>query len=184
MMKNKRFAVAVGLVCLAVVSRLVPHYPNFTALGAMALFSGAALSKRLWAFALPLLAFWISDLFLNNIIYSQYMDGFTWFTPGFAFQAIAVMLIVFLGRWVSRKQAPGRIVLGSVLAAVVFFLISNFGVWLSGTMYPHNFSGLLEAYIAGLPFALKGTLGSTLFYSAVLFGVYYYVTRPVSRVAV
>jgi len=176
-MKNKNILLALGLILLAVVTRLVPHYPNFTAVGAMALFAGATLKNKPLAFALPLVAFWLSDLVINNVIYAQYTEGFAWFTHGFVYQALAIVLITLLGGFLSNKGTKSRVVLGGLLATVLFFLVSNFGVWQSGTMYPHHLGGLMAAYTAGIPFALQGTLLSTVFYSAILFGVYDYLTK-------
>ena len=59
----------------------------------------------------------------------------------------------------------------SLSASVVFFLVSNFGVWASGTMYPNTFSGLMICYAAGLPF-LKNTLIGDMAYSGALFGIF------------
>ncbi len=177
-MKNRNLLIAGNLVLLAVVTRLIPHYPNFTAVGAMALFSGAILKDKRWAFALPLLAYWLSDLVLNNVIYSSYMDGFAWFTPGVMYQMVPILLIVAYGAYGMKRIGVGQVALGGIVATVIFFLVSNYGVWASGTMYPASFSGLMASYLAGLEYALKGTLLSNLFYSAVLFGVYAWIARP------
>src|SRR5690554_7475691 len=73
-----RFGVLMLIVVLAAFSRLIPHPPNFTPIGAMALFGAAWFTNRFQALLLPLLALWLSDLALNNLIYAGYYEGFTW----------------------------------------------------------------------------------------------------------
>jgi len=178
-MKGHNVYLAVSLVFIAVLSRLIPHYPNFTALGAAALFSGAFLrSHPVLAFGAPLLSYWLSDLILNNLIYSAYYEGFVLFSTASIYQYLAIVAIVALGRGLGQPKST-RILGASIGAAVVFYLISNFGVWLSSGMYPHTFRGLLLCYEAGLPFLLKGTLPSTILYSYALFTIYAYLQKRV-----
>ncbi len=178
-MKGHNVYLAISLIFIAVLSRLVPHYPNFTALGAAALFSGALLrGNPLLAFGVPIASYWLSDLILNNLIYRAYYDGFVLFNTSSIFQYLAVVAIVAIGRTMGQPKST-RILGASLTAAVVFFLISNFGVWLSSGMYPHTLSGLLLCYEAGLPFLLKGTLPSTILYSYALFTVYAYLHKRV-----
>ncbi len=178
-MKGHNVYLAISLIFIAVLSRLIPHYPNFTALGAAALFSGALLrSNPLLAFGVPIASYWLSDLILNNLIYSAYYDGFVLFSPSAIYQYLAIAAMVALGRGLGQPKST-RLLGASIAAATVFYLISNFGVWLSSGMYPHTLSGLLLCYEAGLPFFLKGTLPSTILYSYALFTVYAYLRRRV-----
>ncbi|SVB25226.1 uncharacterized protein METZ01_LOCUS178080, partial [marine metagenome] len=71
-----RHLILAWLLILAAFSRLIPHPPNFTALGAMALFGGAYVSSRTLAIILPLGALWVSDLILNNLVYTEFYQGF------------------------------------------------------------------------------------------------------------
>lgn len=71
--------VVITLIGLAALSRLLPHPPNFTAVGAMALFGAAYLSPRWLGFAVPFAALWMSDLIINNVVYAAYFDQFVWF---------------------------------------------------------------------------------------------------------
>lgn len=174
---NNRNIVLVLLVVLAIVSRLIPHYSNFTALGAVAIFGGAMFKNSWKAFLIPIAALFLSDIVLNNIVYSAYRTspGFQWFTAGFAFIYIGAAVSVLIGKFNIKgfKILP---ILGSVaLSSISFFLITNFGSWLANPMYTKSFSGLVLAYEAGIPFALNG-LGSTAMYSAVLFGSAYVLT--------
>ncbi len=163
----------VAMVSIAIVSRLIPHYPNFTAVGAVALFGGAYLSRR-WAFVVPLLALFLSDLVLNNFIYSEFMSGFTLFTPDGWWLYGAFALVILLGMGLLKKVTPGRFLGAATGAAVIFFAVTNFGVWLSSPMYPKTGAGLIACYTAAIPF-FWNTLMGNLAFGSVLFGVYEYI---------
>lgn len=164
-----RFGVLTSLVLLAAFSRLIPHAPNFTAVGAMALFGGAYFSRKSLALLVPLLALWLSDVVLNNVLYRQYYPTFTLAVNPWTYGTFAVL--VGLGAVALKKVTVGSVVVTSLLASVIFFLVSNFSVWLGSSAYPQNATGLLLCYLAGEPF-FWNTLFGDLFYSGVLFGSY------------
>lgn len=166
-----RFGTLVLIVLLAAFSRLIPHPPNFTAVGAMALFGAAYFTKRYVAFIIPVVSLWLSDLVLNNIVYGAYFDHFVWFYPGFFWNYFGFMLIVLLGFALFKKVKIQSVLIGSVSASILFFIVSNFGVWMSGTMYPKDLTGLMACYTAALPF-LKNTLAGDLVYCSMLFGAF------------
>ncbi len=181
---NNKIKLRIGILAIiifaAATSRLLPHPYNFTPIGAMGLFGAAHFSRRWLAFALPFAALWISDLMLINVVYSQYYEGFQWFGHGWVYAAFG--LIVLLGFALLRRINARNVFAASVLASGIFFLVTNFGVWLSSPLYPQNLTGLLACYAAGLPFAsmelapplgflLNGVLGD-LFYCGVLFGAF------------
>lgn len=166
---NLRFGVLAFLILLAAFSRLIPHMPNFSPLAVIGLFGAAHFTKKWQAFLIPIAATWLSDLFINNVTYAQYYLKFTWFYEGFYWQYGSYLLIALVGIFIFRKINTQRVVVGALASALIFFLVSNFGVWASGTMYPLTLEGLLTCYTKGIPF-LKGTLFGDLFYSAVLFG--------------
>ncbi len=175
-MKRKidlRFSVLSLLIVLAALTRLLPHPPNFTAVGAMGLFGAAYFSRRHLAFILPFAALWISDLFLNNMVYAQmfpeYYQGFTLFGNGWTYAGF--FLIVIIGMLMLRKVRLTTVLGASLSASLVFFLITNFGSWIGNPVYPQNLGGLLTAYAMGIPFFWNTLLGD-LFYSALLFGVF------------
>lgn len=157
------------IIVLGALSRLVPHPFNFSPIAALALF-GSAHFKRIWqAVLIPLAAIWISDLALNTFVYSNV----TLFYTGFYWQYGAYLLIILLGFALYKRRINPYTVLGGALgSSLIFFLISNFGVWAGGSFYPLAWSGLLACYIAGLPF-YQGTLAGNLCYSVLLFGGYY-----------
>jgi len=166
-----RFGVIATMILLAALSRLIPHPHNFSPIGGMALFGAAYFTKRQWAFIVPLVSMWISDLVLNNIVYGAYFNHFVWFYSGFLFTYTAFALIVLLGIFSLKKVHLHNLALSALGASVIFFIVSNFGVWFSGIMYPKDLSGLAACYVAGIPF-FQNTLLGDLFYSALLFGAF------------
>lgn len=167
-----RFALLAILILLAAITRILPHPNNVTPIGGMALFGAAYFGRKYLAFLLPFLALWLSNLFLDNVVYSAYYEGFTWFSQPAVF--VAFFLIVGLGWLALKKISPIRLIGASLGASALFFLVSNFGVWLQGGMYPQSFSGLMLCYAAGLPF-LRNTVLGDLFFVSVLFGVFEWV---------
>jgi hypothetical protein len=149
----------VALLCAILVAaalRLVPHPPNFTPIGAMALFSGAYLGRRGFAFVAPLGAMLLSDIVLG-------------FYSGMWITYLAVALIVLVG-WVALSRVSVlRLGLAAVASSVLFFLVSNFGTWALSGMYPHTLAGLSGCYLAAIPF-FQNTIAGDLFYVALLFG--------------
>ncbi len=168
---NQKFGIISFMIILAAMSRLLPHPPNFTALGALCLFGAAYYSRNWLALAVPVLAFWLSDLVLNNVVYAEYYEGFTLFTGTFAWSALAIAVMVLFGRTIMQKVSAKSVLGGTLGVSLIFFVISNFGSWASGAIYPMNGAGLLACYTAAIPFFLNSLLGNLLF-SAVMFGSY------------
>ena len=174
MTKNKinlRFGIISAIILLAAISRLIPHPANFVPIGGMALFGAAYYSKRYWVFIIPIVSMWISDVILNNVVYGQYFDHFVWFYSGSLFTNAAFALIVLLGMFSLKKVKVPHLIVSALGASVIFFLVSNFGVWFSGMMYSKDFSGLMACYTAGIPF-FKNTIAGDLFYTTVMFGAF------------
>ncbi len=145
--------------------RLLPHPPNFTPIAAMALFGAAHLGRNPLALAAPLGALLLSDLVLG-------------FYAGMWVQYVCVALIVLLG-WVALKRVtPLRVGMAAIASSVLFFAVTNFGVWLLGSMYPHTLAGLAACYAAAIPF-FQNTVAGDLFYSGLLFGGFALLERLV-----
>lgn len=175
------FIVVISLIFVAAFSRLIPHWPNFTAVAAIALFGGALLGKRLFAFVVPLAALFITDLVLG--FHSTMLHVY-----------IAFAITVMLGIYISKKQSVANVALTAVSASIVFFLITNFGSWMTMPYYTKDLTGLLTAYAAGLAFFNDGSMGISpflnsllgdLFYTGLLFGVYAFARQrfPVLKTA-
>ena len=113
---NIRIGILSLIVLLAAFSRLIPHPPNFTPIGAMSLFAAAYFSPKYLAFIVPIAAMWLSDLLLNNVIYGQYFNHFVWFYKGFYWTYIG-----FIGFGMLKIVRPLNILIGSLSASVIFF---------------------------------------------------------------
>ena len=158
--------IALTLTVVAACLRLLPHPPNFTPVGATALFGGARL--RGWmAYVVPLLALLVTDP-----LRSFFEGGFPAYSWGTLVIYGSFLVSVLLGRLFLKDSAgPARIAAVAFAGSVQFFLLTNFFVWFKGTMYPHNAGGLAACYTAGLPF-FGYTVAGDLLYSAALFTVY------------
>lgn len=161
---NPRTILIFVAILFAAVMRLLPHWPNFTPVAAMALFGGAYINRKAMAFLVPLAAMFVSDLIIG--FHSTMLVVYA-----------GVIITVLIGFGLRSRVKAGNVVIASVISSVVFFLITNFGAWMSGLMpYTKDFSGLLTAYAAGIPFFNNGLMGDLL-YSTVFFGSFYLVTK-------
>jgi hypothetical protein len=161
-----RFIVLSLLVIAAALTRalpyLIPHIWNFTAVGALAIFAGAQFSNRSLAFIMPLAAMAISDIFIGNGFSLLVYCGFT--------------AMVACGFLVRNKVNVTNVILSSFISASVFYMITNFAFFYPATLYPHNISGILTSYAAGLPFFRNMVIGNMVF-SAVLFSSFYLLSK-------
>ena len=148
------------LVILAAFTRLVPHPPNITPVGALGLFAGAYIvMRRFWL--VPLLALLVSDIFIG------FYHPITMFSVYLAF-----FICAMIGRVVLLEhRSMLRIGVVTLSASLIFFVLSNFGDWLSGFNYPLTWEGLVTCYVMAIPF-FGNTLLGDLFYVALLFGIY------------
>ena len=141
-----RNIIIISLIFLAVITRLLPHPPNFTPITGIALFAVNRFSDKKLAFSLPLLCMILTDFFI----------GFHSIVP---FVYLSIIGISCVG-YFSKKVSNSTILKSSFL----FFVISNFGVWLVG--YPNSFAGFLACYTMALPFFVNTILGDFFFYYA------------------
>ena len=175
-MNKNRFFVIAGFIIIAALSRILPHPPNFAPIVGMSLFGAAYLGNRKWALALPLIAMFVSDLVINNTVYASYYSSFQWFNVDLIWVYLPILAIVGLGFILFKKVSTTRVIGGSLVASVLFFIASNFGVWISSGLYPITMEGLVTCYTAALPFFQNALLGD-LFYAGVLFGLFELVSK-------
>ena len=168
-----RNIIAFILIGIAIMGRLIPHYPNFTPVTAIALFAGTYISGKYLRFVIPIAGIYLSDLILNNFLFRQYFpgnEGIIWFSGYMIWTFVALLGVVVLGSLLKGRVKASLTLLAAVSATTLFFLISNFGVWLGSVIYPQNILGLLACYEAALPFYLNNlfsTLGFTIvFYTS------------------
>lgn len=152
-----------SLILLAALSRLLPHLPNVAPITALALFGAVYLDKK-HTFIVPVAAMLISD----------YLIGFhtemIWVYGSF-------VAIGFVGLWLRNHKGIVTTVGASLVGSILFFIVTNFGVWVSPqVMYSQTFSGLVQCYVAALPF-FRNTLIGDLFYVGAMFGLYEYAKR-------
>jgi len=155
-MLRLRLVALITIILAAAASRLIPHPPNLTSITAIALFGGAYFSDRRLAFLVPLAALFLSDLILGFYSHMEVVY-------------LSFALIVCTGLWLQKRRSTFHIAGAALTSSVLFFLITNFGVWAFESLYPKTLEGLLACYVAAIPF-FQNTLQGDLFFTAVLFG--------------
>ncbi len=158
------FVVITAILLMLALSRLLPHPFNFSPVAALALFGGAKYSNRFAAYLIPIAAVWISDLFLNFAFYGRFVA----FYDGALVTYAAFAMIVLLGSKALKKFSAMNLLFTSLSASLLFFLVSNFGVWAFSGMYPLNTAGITACYAAAVPF-FRNTLAGDLVYSFAVF---------------
>ena len=159
---NTKVLLIASIIFLVSLTRLVPHLPNFTPVLALAIFGGAYLPNRIIALSLPILAMFLSDLIIgfHSQIYAVY---------------VAIIILSLLGNMIKTKNIKNLAITGFA-GSLIFFMITNFSVWLSGGLYPLTIDGLLECYIMAIPF-FHNTLISTLLFLGILFFGYTFAEK-------
>ena len=166
---NFKFYSALMLITVLAFSRIIPHPANFTPILGMAVFAGTVFDRKIFSFLIPLLAMILSDLFLG-------------FHSGIVIIYFAICLNVAIGIYFINKISYFKIFVSLVSGSLVFFIITNFAVWVSSGMYTYSLEGLLTCYTKALPF-LQNTIISTILYGVGAFFIFelsnkYLVFRP------
>ena len=164
MLKSQNFIV-VGLVVLAVFSRLLPHPPNFTPVMAIALFSGFHFQSKSIGLLAPLAALFISDLILGfySVMWAVYL--------GFA-------VMILISSYLKKNKTLTTVMLTTLFGSLFFFMLTNFAVWLQASIYSKDWSGLSQCYVMALPFFRNSLLGD-LVYTSSLFLIYEVAQRKI-----
>jgi hypothetical protein len=152
-------------VLAAIVLRLVVHPENVTPVGAMFLFSGGTFRSKRDSLLVPLAALLLSDYAVDHF---RYGGRYAWFSP---YTWIGFLLVGLLGWTLRKKLTVARVVVTSLAGSVIFFLVSNFGVWMGWKLYSPTFGGLINCYVMALPFFRNSILGD-LVYAGLMFGSY------------
>jgi Family of unknown function (DUF6580) len=160
---NKRLMTLGAIVVVAALSRLIPHPPNMTPIAAMALFGGAYFRSRRLAFLLPIAAMLLSDLVLGFVVY-----GITSMKSQ-PVVYLCMLITVAIGRLIQTRRSVPRIALAILASSLLFYLVSNFAVWVFDSLYPKTWDGLVACYTAAIPFFRNSLIGD-IFFTAVLFG--------------
>jgi len=171
--------IVVGMILAAAISRVAFYPITYSPMIAMAIFGGAVIKDKKWAFALPLLAMFLSD-FLFEV--SGIATGFWGWGQLLGYGIFGIITV--LGFGIKKINIP--VVAGfSILSTIIFFLLSNSSVWLlsAGITYPKTFAGWMSCLAAGIPF-LKNDLVTNLLYTGVFFGGYVLLQKYAEKKAV
>ena len=153
--KNMNRLIIPAIIIFAAFTRIIPHPPNFTPIIAMGLFGGAYLKDKRWALLLPVGAMLLADVFLG-------FHGTMIWVYG------SLIIITIIGFLLKRGVTLQNGAIATIGGSLLFFLVTNFGVWASGSFYPKTLEGLISCYAAGIPF-FGNTLAGSVFYSGLMF---------------
>ena len=149
-----RLILIIALIAVGAVARFLPYPPNFSPIGAIALFAGATLGARFRAALIPLAAMLISDLWLGMHTLMPVVYG-------------CFLVNVWLGSRLQSRLKPLPVLGVSMAGSVIFFALTNAACWYVG--YPHTWAGFMSCFTLAVPF-FQYTLAGDLFFSTVLFG--------------
>ncbi|MBL6730731.1 MAG: hypothetical protein ISP74_07455 [Bacteroidia bacterium] len=177
-MKKQNIIVLSSIILVLVAMRSIFNIPNFNPIGAIALMGGILFHKKSTAFLVTIGALFLGDVILglSSPIYIDYM-----FSTTFLFVYVAFLLTILLGTALKNRASLMTISLGSVVSAILFFLITNAGSWLA-LNYDRSLSGLMSAYNAGIPF-FRATLVSQLLFSLGIYIIYNLATQRKTSLA-
>jgi hypothetical protein len=162
-------ALVAFLIGFDVIARILPHAPSVSPVAASALFAAIVLRRRTLALLVPLAAMPLGDLMLGF---------YDWRVMAVVYAALALPVPIGM---LARRYRLSRALLPSMLAcSLTFFVTTNFAVWAFSSIYSADMAGVVQCYIAGLPF-LKYTVAGDLFWAAVLFGGAFVVHRLSAR---
>jgi hypothetical protein len=164
-----KLATPATFVLMGATTRILPHAPNFAPIGAMALFGGVYMSKK-QALILPILAMILSDFVIGFDSAPMRLSVYGSF-----------LLVVLLGILLKNRLNTKNTIIFSLMASILFFVITNFSVWAFGSLYPKTVGGLAQSYILAIPF-FRNTIFGDLFYNGVFFGGYEFVKKFVRRI--
>lgn len=159
------------------------EWSGFSPVIAIALFSGFIIKQKDMSFLLPLLALFISDAVIH-FLYTQDLFPYAGFYSG-QWKNYLILLAATLIGWLLKGRSNSSLIVGAIAAPTVFFLLSNFGVWMASTevTYSKDFKGLLTCYAAGLPFYKNALIATLLFLPGILIA-YNYIARKKAALTV
>lgn len=174
---TKKMLLASALIFLVVAWRVLEHPFNATPMIAVMLFSAAIFSKWSWKIIVPVAAILLSDLLI------ELKNGYGFHSAtGMVYGTFA--LIFVLGYFILQKINPVRVITAALVGSIAFFLVTNFALFYPAAAvpnpalghYPHNWTGILASYEAGLPFYRNMVVGDLVF-TIFLFGAYYLISK-------
>jgi len=155
--RKSMWVVLFALIIVGFGARLLPHPANFAPIGALALFGGLYLPRR-WSILVPCAAMLLSDAVIGF---------YNWKIMIAVYASFIIMGLIGLA--VRKNKKFATILGGTLLGSIIFLVLTNAAVWMFGTMYSHNISGLIQSYTMALPFFKNSLLGD-LFYAGIFVG--------------
>ena len=169
-MSIRNLVVATGLILAVAATRFLPHPPNFSPVMAVALFGSAVFANRYVGIALAIAAMLVSDIFLG--MHST-----------LPFVYAAMLLAAYLGLRLRENRTALKIAGVTVAGSVLFFVVTNLGVFIMQDLYAKNLQGLGECFAMALPF-FQNSLAVDMLFTAVLFTMHHlFVTAPERRLS-
>ena len=160
--KYKSYILPICLIFILSFSRIIPHSPNFTPVLAVGIFSGFYFKNFILGFFIVVSSMFLGDFYMgfHNTMFFTY-----------ASLSAAVLLGVLIKHFKFKE-----ILISGLVSSAIFFIITNFGVWILSGMYVKNFSGLLQSYVMAIPF-FHNTLISTFLYLIILKLLFDFIIR-------
>jgi len=144
---SDKLKTTVLLIVTLALTRFIPHPPNATAILALSLFGGAAIANKKTAMLVVIAAMLLSD----------FLIGFHSTLP---FVYVSLITLVFYGSGMLNIKSASSKALASVNGSLLFFVVTNFGVWMVQDLYPKTISGLVTCFVAGIPFLFNMILST------------------------
>lgn len=162
--KNKMTLKFLQIFIIGFIGQWLPHPPNFSPLNSIGIFSGYHSKCRLLFFLYPLFFAFMKDLIFG-------------FHSTMLFVYLSLFVAGLLGSYINTLSLLSTLKFSS-FSTFTFYLITNFGVWLTSSLYPLNLKGILLCYLAAIPFLINQILGDV-FYGFLFYGIYTY--KPISK---
>jgi hypothetical protein len=170
--------VAIVLIVLATLNRLLPtidpSVSNFSPVMSIA-FCGAVYFRKRWMWLIPFVALGLSDVYLNNYYAKEY--GFTWPLSGFLARTACFGAALFIGAWVAKRKSWLNLLGGTLLSAIIFYIVTNTQSWAADAFYAKTIAGWWQALTVGHPeypptvFFFRNTLFGDLMFTGMFAGI-------------
>lgn len=164
---NTKLILVLAIIIVSIITRFLPHPPNFSPIMAIALFGSVYIDDKRLAYIIPILILFFSDIFLG-------------LHPDIPAVYISFLIVVALGSILRNKISIARLIGVAIISSLIFFLITNFSVWLTSGMYSKDIYGLYECYVMAIPFFRNSLLGDLAF-TTILFGSYYLLEKRFTK---
>ena len=156
----KREIFPISLILILAFARLIPHPPNFTPIIAVAIMSSYFFRNTLLSCAVIIISMLLADIFIG-------------FYKNIFFVYLSLLLIIYIFSHINRKIKLKNLFIFGLLGSIIFFILSNFGVWILSEMYEKNLNGLIQCYLMAIPF-FKNTLFSSVIFTYISYMTSYY----------